>query len=203
MALRALALGSQCWRRAVTSSVLKLSTGPPGTSELVSRAAAVAPVAHTLSWVHMLKHPLSPWRCLTTAAVRTTTAGIAGTAYMSQCAHGSLVSACRDGAPVAASLLILVGGSMALHRNADSASALEVARGARCQTCETEAVVIGRDDGEHTASFLGLKWLKLTVLVIRLVSLKDIEDPLNLMLNIVILVMALITENPKPVRLRD
>jgi len=41
------------------------------------------------------------------------------------------------------------------------------------------------------------------VLVIRLVSLKDIEDPLNLMLNIVILVMALITENPKSVRLRD
>ena len=60
-------------------------------------------------------------------------------------------------------------------------------------------IVIGKAGADELrVSFLGLKWLKLAVLVVRLASLKDVEDPLHLFLNVAILVLALATENPPP-----
>ena len=53
-------------------------------------------------------------------------------------------------------------------------------------------------DATTTPSFLALKWLKVAILVMRLIALRDIDDPLNLTLNVAIIVAGLLYENPKP-----
>ena len=100
-------------------------------------------------------------------------------------------------AAAAAVLLLLGAGAAGLGRGAAGAGG----RGAHCDAGSAErepVIVIGKAGPDERASWSGLKWLKLVVLVVRLASLKDVEDPLHLFLNVAILVLALASENPQP-----
>lgn len=66
---------------------------------------------------------------------------------------------------------------------------------ARCDAIDEDFPSTSKD---AAPSFLALKWLKVAILVMRLIALRDIDDPLNLTLNVAIIVAGLLYENPKP-----